>query len=103
MGDISRIKKHSDQLVQQFQHPFTLENGLHVALSTWPQPQLKKTVEILIKKGVDINGKAKDGSNCLHLVAERPDMCEIMEILLLKSGALVNSTDRSGETRELFN
>jgi ankyrin repeat protein len=100
MGDISRIKKHSDQLVQQFQHPFTLENGLHIALSSWPQPQLKKTVEILIKKGIELNGKAKDGSTPLHIVAERPDMCEMMEILL-KNGSLVNVTDGNGETRKL--
>ncbi|XP_035701715.1 poly [ADP-ribose] polymerase tankyrase isoform X2 [Folsomia candida] len=97
LGDVSRIKKHSDQLVQQFQHPFTLENGLHVALTSWPQTQLKKTVDILIKKGVEINGKTKDGSNCLHLVADRPDMCDTMETLL-KSGALVNATDGNGET-----
>lgn len=101
MGDVSRVKKHSDQLIQQFQHPFTLENALLTALSCCPHPQLRKTVEVLIKKGVGVNDKSKDGVTALHIVADRPELYEMMEILL-KNGALVNSTDGNGETRKGF-
>ncbi|CAL8093333.1 unnamed protein product [Orchesella dallaii] len=97
MGDVSRVKKHSDQLVQQFQHPFTLENALHTALSCCPHPQLRKSAEILIKKGVGVNDKSKDGVTPLHIVADRPEMYEMMEIIL-KNGSLVNATDGNGET-----
>lgn len=99
MGDVSRVKKHSDQLLQQFQHPFTLENALHTALSCCPHPQLRKTAEILIKKGVGVNDKSKDGVTPLHIVADRPELYELMESLL-KNGALVNATDGNGETRK---
>ena len=97
-ADVSRVKKHSDQLIQQFQHPFTLENALHVALSSWPQPQMRKVIEVLIKKGVSINDKTKDGLTPLHLAADRPDMYDIKEILL-KHGANINACDANGETR----
>jgi len=97
MGDVSRVKKHSDQLIQQFKHPFTLENALHIALNSWPQPQLRKIVEILIKKGVGLNEKTKDGVAPLHIVADRSDMYEMMEVLV-KHGANVNITDGNGES-----
>lgn len=77
-----------------------MENALHSVLSSWPQlppNQAKKVVELLIKKGADLNGKAKDGSSPLHLAAERGEMSELME-LLLKNGAVPNQTDGSGET-----
>ena len=98
-GDVSRVKKHSDQLIQQFQHPFTLENALHVALASCPQPQLKKVVETLIKKGVAINDKNKDGISPLTVAAGRPDSLEVIEVLL-KAGCNANSIDANGETRE---
>lgn len=88
-------------MVQQFVHPFTLENAIHVALGSSPQSQLKKVVETLIKKGVSVNDKSKDGVSSAHLCADRHDGVEVME-MLLKAGCNANSIDANGETRKTF-
>ena len=98
-GDIIRLKKNPDQLIQQFQHPFTQENALHVALVHWPPGQMRKCVETLIKKGVGVNDKTKEGVTPLHIVCDRPEMFDIIDVLI-KNGANINATDNNGDTRK---
>ena len=50
-------------------------------------------IELLIEKGLDVNGKNKDGYAPLHLGTTR----EVIELLISK-GADVNAKDDSGST-----
>jgi len=70
-----------------------------VALVNWPQPQMRKVIELVIKKGVSVNDKTKNGETPLHLCADRNDLVDVME-LIIKNGGDFNATDGNGETRK---
>ena len=54
-----------------------------------------ETIELLIKKGVDVNSKDKSGYTPLHWAAGIEDNPELVEVLIAK-GAYVNSTVTDG-------
>uniref|UniRef100_H3B944 Uncharacterized protein n=1 Tax=Latimeria chalumnae TaxID=7897 RepID=H3B944_LATCH len=65
-----------------------------VLLSTEPQKEKLQTLEFLVNHGVNINAVNNSGDSVLHLAAFRPDLSEVLALLLTK-GAKVN--EENGE------
>lgn len=72
------------------------ENGataLHYALSD-PHFGINPNLEVLVKRGADINAQKNDGNTCLHLAQKAVDVTEY----LVKLGADFNVRNNKGET-----
>ena len=78
-----------------FQHPYSQDSPLHCAVTS-PFPKRKAVVEILYRKGANLNEKNKDFLTPLHVAADKSHY-DVME-LLLKHGSKVNALDSAGQT-----
>eukprot|EP00731_Ephydatia_muelleri_P020724 Em0013g451a len=94
-GETSLIKKTVTSKLVLFQHPLTLNSALHHAV-LGSSPKRKATVELLIKKGADINAQNKEKQTALHLASSKAS-AEMVEVLI-KHGAKPNVQDVDGHT-----
>ena len=78
-----------------FKHPYTGDTALHCAVGS-PYPKRKPAVDLLCRKGANLNEKNKEMLTPLHLAADKSHY-DIMD-LLLKHGAKVNALDLHGQT-----
>jgi tankyrase len=93
-GDLSRAKKLltcTPQLIS-FQHMLTLDSALHCATAS----KRKSLVELLVRRGADVNTRNKLMMTPLHVASEKGHGA-IVE-LLTKHGARVNEADHLGQT-----
>lgn len=93
--DIVRIKKFLSSQSVNFAHPFTGDTPLHVVSSSVFSKR-KQVLEIIIKKGAEMNRQNKDLLTPLH-VATKFSHYDVMDFLI-KNGADVNSVDGLGQT-----
>ena len=96
-ADPQKVKKclAMHDMALQFQHPYSQDSALHCAVAS-PFPKRKSVVEILYRKGANLNEKNKDFLTPLHVAAEKSHY-DVMDILL-KHGAKVNALDSAGQT-----
>ena len=94
-ADPQKVKKLATQEAVNFKHPYSHDTPLHCAVSS-PFPKRKSVVEILHRKGANLNEKNKEFLTPLHVAAEKSHY-DVMEILL-KHGAKVNALDGVGQT-----
>ena len=94
-ADPQKVKKLAIQDAVNFKHPHSHDTPLHCAVSS-PFPKRKAVVEILHRKGANLNDKNKEFLTPLHVAAEKSHY-DVMEILL-KHGAKVNALDGVGQT-----
>lgn len=93
--DISRVKKFLTSLSVNFTHPFTGDSALHaVAGSVFSKR--KQVLEMLIKKGAQLNLKNKDFLTALHVATDN-SYYDVMDYLI-KNGSNVNCIDGLGQT-----
>lgn len=93
--DITRVKKFLTSQTIIFAHPFTGDTALHViAVSAFPKR--KQILEVLIRKGCQLNIKNKDLFTPLHLASKFSNY-DIMDYLI-RNGANVDCTDALGQT-----
>lgn len=93
--DIARVKKYLSSQTILFAHPFTGDTALHViAVSAFPKR--KQIVEVLVRKGSQVNVKNKDLLTPLHL-ASKFSHYDVMDYLI-RNGGDVNATDSLGQT-----
>jgi len=94
-ADLSRVKKYLSVDINNFKHPYTGDSALHCAAAS-PYPKRKQVVEILIRKGSNLNDKNKEYLAALHIAADKAHY-DVMDVLL-KHGAKVNALDGLGQT-----
>ena len=94
-ADPQKVKKCLQVDTINFKHPYSYDSPLHCAVVS-PFPKRKSVVDILYRKGSNLNEKNKDLLTPLHLAAEKSHY-DIMDILL-KHGAKVNALDSNGQT-----
>ncbi|XP_033757082.1 poly [ADP-ribose] polymerase tankyrase-1-like [Pecten maximus] len=92
-ADLTRVKKYME--VVNIKHPYSGDTALHCAASS-PFPKRKQVVELLIRKGANLNDKNKDYVTPLHIAADKAHY-DVMDVLL-KHGAKVNALDSLGQT-----
>ncbi|XP_046850055.1 poly [ADP-ribose] polymerase tankyrase-1-like isoform X2 [Xenia sp. Carnegie-2017] len=93
--DVLKMKKILAADIANFQHPFSLDSSLHYAVAA-PSAKRKVMIDMLMKKGGDINLVNRDGVTALHIAAEKSHL-DVLEVLL-KNDASVNATDNLGQT-----
>lgn len=93
--DIVRIKKFLTSQSANFVHPFTGDTPLHVVAGSVFSKR-KQVLEILIRKGAQLNVKNKDFLTPLHVATEN-SYYDIMDCLL-RNGANVNVIDGLGQS-----
>jgi len=93
--DIPRIKKFLTSQTINFVHPFTGDSPLHVVAGTVFSKR-KQVLDILTRKGAQLNVKNKDFLTPLHVSTEN---CyyDVMDCLL-RNGANPNALDGLGQT-----
>ncbi|BFY98557.1 hypothetical protein BsWGS_01597 [Bradybaena similaris] len=94
-ADLTRVKKYLSLDIINFKHPYTGDSALHCAAAS-PFPKRKPVVELLIRKGANLNDKNKDYLAPLHIAADKAHY-DVMDVLL-KHGAKVNVLDGLGQT-----
>ncbi|CAG0880158.1 unnamed protein product [Darwinula stevensoni] len=94
-GDPAKVKKSLSVDSVNFKHPYTGDTPLHCAVSSGSLKR-KTVVEILVRKGANLNEKNKAFLTPLHVATERGQF-DAMEALL-KHGAKVNALDGLGQT-----
>ncbi|XP_059179207.1 poly [ADP-ribose] polymerase tankyrase-1-like isoform X1 [Physella acuta] len=94
-ADLTRVKKYLSLEVVNFKHPFSGDTALHCAAASI-YPKRKQVVELLIRKGANLNDKNKDYLTPLHIAADKAHY-DVMDVLL-KHGAKVNALDGLGQT-----
>ncbi|XP_025094753.1 tankyrase-1-like isoform X2 [Pomacea canaliculata] len=94
-ADLARVKKYLSVDVVNFKHPYNGDSALHCAAAS-PFPKRKQVVELLIRKGANLNDKNKDYLTALHIAADKAHY-DVMDVLL-KHGAKVNGLDSLGQT-----
>jgi tankyrase len=93
--DITRVKKFLTSQSVNFVHPFTGDSALHAVASSVFSKR-KQVLEMLIRKGAQLNIKNKDFVTPLHTATEN-SFYDVMDCLI-KSGANVNCIDGLGQT-----
>ncbi|XP_049821633.1 poly [ADP-ribose] polymerase tankyrase isoform X3 [Aethina tumida] len=94
-ADTSKIKKYLTADIINFKHPYTGDTALHMAVNSL-YPKRKQILELLIRKGVNLNEKNKDFLTALHLATDNSHY-DLMDVLL-RHGAKVNALDGLGQT-----
>ncbi|GFR86628.1 poly [ADP-ribose] polymerase [Elysia marginata] len=94
-ADLTRVKKYLSVEIVNFKHPYSGDSALHCAAAS-PYPKRKQVVELLIRKGANLNDKNKDYLASLHIAADKAHY-DVMDVLL-KHGAKVNTLDGLGQT-----
>lgn len=94
-SDIQKLKKYLTSQTVNFVHPYSGDTPLHcVAQSIYSKR--KQVLEILIRKGAQLNVKNKDFLTPLHVAAEN-SYYDIMDAIL-RNGGNVNALDGLGQT-----
>ncbi|XP_065175426.1 poly [ADP-ribose] polymerase tankyrase-like [Sycon ciliatum] len=94
-GDMSRVKKLLNLETMAFSDPLTLNTGVHcVAASS--VARRKALLELLLKKGADVNAANREMSTPLHLSCHR-GYVDAMEVLI-KYNCKINMPDNLGLT-----
>ncbi|XP_067858576.1 poly [ADP-ribose] polymerase tankyrase-2 isoform X4 [Heptranchias perlo] len=94
-ADVARVKKHLSFENVNFKHPQTHETALHCAAAS-PYPKRKQVVELLLRKGANVDEKTKDLLTPLHVASEKAHN-DIIEVLI-KNETKVNALDSLGQT-----
>ncbi|XP_053163606.1 poly [ADP-ribose] polymerase tankyrase-2 isoform X4 [Hemicordylus capensis] len=94
-SDVARVKKHLSLEIVNFKHPQTHETALHCAAAS-TYPKRKQVCELLLRKGANVNEKAKDFLTPLHVASEKGHN-DVLEIAV-KHEAKVNALDSLGQT-----
>ncbi|XP_065883611.1 poly [ADP-ribose] polymerase tankyrase-2-like [Dysidea avara] len=94
-GDIPKIKRIVTAKLITFKHPLTQNTALHIAITS-DCSKRKGVVELLIKKGAEVNATNKQMFTPLHCAADKMAM-DCLEILV-KHGCMINARDQSGQT-----
>lgn len=93
--DIPRLKKHLTSQTVNFSHPYTGDTPLHaVAQSIYSKR--KQMLEILIRKGAQLNAKNKDFLTPLHVASDN-SYYDVIDALI-RNGANINICDGLGQT-----
>ncbi|CAF1195201.1 unnamed protein product [Adineta ricciae] len=95
-GDLSRVKKLLTNETIHFQHFKTGDLCLHMACTSSSIKHRRQIVEILIRRGADINVFNDRQIAPIHLCAAA-DYCDILDILL-KNNANINLLDGQGQS-----
>ena len=95
LADHAKAKKALSPDTINFKHPYSFDTPLHCSASS-NFPKRKGLVEMLYRKGANLNDKNKDLLTPLHVAADKSHY-DVMEILL-KHGAKVNALDSTGQT-----
>ncbi|CAF0874013.1 unnamed protein product, partial [Didymodactylos carnosus] len=96
-GDVNRLKKClsiSPDMVN-FKHVKTNDTALHIACTS-TSTKRKQIVELLIRRGSNVNEVNKDMLAPIHVASDN-DYSDVVE-LLLKNGAMINQLDCLGQT-----
>ena len=103
-ADLSKAKKflssysNSPSAVAEllaFKPPFSGDNAIHCAVAS-PFPKRKSVVEMLYRKGGNLNDKNKEFLTPLHLAVDKSHY-DVIDVLL-KLRAKVNALDSAGQT-----
>lgn len=93
--DIVQVKKFLTSQSVNFAHQFTGDTPLHAVASSVFSKR-KQVLEILIRKGAQLNAKNKDFQTPLHTATENSHY-DIMDYLA-RNGANINAVDGLGQT-----
>ena len=94
-ADVAKAKKALTPDTINFKHPYSYDTPLHCAAAS-SFAKRKGVVEMLYRKGANLNDKNKDLLTPLHLAADKSHY-DVVEVLL-KNGAKVNALDNAGQT-----
>ncbi|XP_045483729.1 poly [ADP-ribose] polymerase tankyrase [Harmonia axyridis] len=94
-ADVAKVKKYLTPETILFKHPYTGDTPVHAVVSSL-YPKRKQVLELLIRKGAQLNEKNKDFLTPLHIAADN-SYYELID-LILRNGGKVNALDRSGQT-----
>lgn len=94
-ADTTKIKKYLTPDIINFKHPYTGDTAVHITVNSL-FPKRKQILDLLIRKGAQVNEKNKDFLTPLHLAADNSH-CDLLD-LLLRHGAKINALDGLGQT-----
>ncbi|KAK9871342.1 hypothetical protein WA026_011608 [Henosepilachna vigintioctopunctata] len=94
-ADVAKVKKYLSPELIAFKHPYTGDTPLHAVVSSL-YPKRRQVLEMLIRKGAQLNEKNKDFLTPLHIAADNSHY-DLVEVLL-RNGAKVNALDGLGQT-----
>lgn len=93
--DLTRLKKYLTSQTVNYVQPFTGDTALHIVAASIFSKR-KQLLELLIRKGAQLDIKNKDLLSPLHVAANH-SFYDVMETLL-KNGASVNGLDNLGQS-----
>jgi len=104
-ADLSKAKKlvssssNSSQAVAEllaFKHPYSGDNAVHCTVAS-PFPKRKAIIEMLYRKGANLNDKNKELLTPLHVAVDKSHY-DVIDVLLKCRGTKVNALDSAGQT-----
>ena len=79
-----------------FKHPYSGDNAVHCTVAS-PFPKRKAIIEMLYRKGANLNDKNKELLTPLHVAVDKSHY-DVIDVLLKCRGTKVNALDSAGQT-----
>ncbi|KAL5234784.1 hypothetical protein ACI65C_002194 [Semiaphis heraclei] len=95
VADVSKVKKLLTSDIAKFKHHITGDTAFHIVAASLGSKR-KQVIELLSRKGAQINEPNKDLLSPLHIAADYGHL-DVMETFI-RLGARVNATDGHGQT-----